>query len=77
MFDSFEFKYVTPNSASAADLVTNLSVWNRVNIAPLRRMGCLSCGVHARKKFTATQLRVSLADNYEGSDWTFRIILDA
>ena len=41
---SFAFRNSSPSSASAANSPTSLSIWNSVNIAPLRCMGCLSCG---------------------------------
>ena len=60
---SISFRNIAPNYASADDAATNLSIWHRVNIAPLRCMGCLSCGFHPRKKFTDTRLLASIADN--------------
>ena len=62
IFASFAFKSSASNSASAADVAKLLSIVQRVNIAPLRWMGCLSCGVHTRKKYPADLLRASLAD---------------
>ena len=77
LLDSFSFKNSAPNSASAADAATNMSIWHRVNITPLRWIGCLSCGVHPRNKCPAVWLRVSLDDNYEASECRFKIISDA
>ena len=74
---SFAFKNSPPSSASATSAATNLSIWHSVNIAPFRWMGCLSCGFHPRKKFPDAQLCASLADNYDTSEWNFRIMLDA
>ena len=66
-----------PNSTPADDAATNLSIWHRVDIAPLRWMECLSCIVHKKKKCPATRQHISLADRYEASKWTFMIIFDA
>ena len=77
IFDSFAFKNSAPNSAFAADATTNFSIWHRVNITPLRWMGCVSCVVHPRKKCPSYWLRASLDDKYESSEWTCRIMADA
>ena len=59
--DYFKFRNSAPSSASAADAEKFLSIWHRVNIAPLRCMGCLSCGFHPRKKVPAARILESLA----------------
>ena len=59
---SFSFRNIAPNYASADDAATNLSIWHRVNIAPLRCMGCLSCGFHPRKKCSTAWILESLYD---------------
>ena len=76
-FSYFAFKNSAPNCASAAYAATNLRTWNCLNITPLRWMGCLSCGVHPRKKCPADLLHKSISDKYEAYEWMFRIILDA
>ena len=76
IFVSFSFKNNVPNSASAANAATHFSIWHMVKIAPLRWMGCLSCGVHQMKKCLADRLSESIADNYGEYEWTFRIMLD-
>ena len=63
LFIYFAFKNSASNSTSASDVATNLSIVQRVKIVPLRWMGCLSCGVHTRKKCPADRLCASLADN--------------
>ena len=40
-------------------------------------MGCLSCGVHTRKKYPADLLRASLADKQGASECMLRIMSDA
>ena len=77
IFSSFVIKNSDPNSAFDSDAATNLSIWHSVNIAPLMWMGGLSCGVHPRKQFLSIRLCTSLADKYDASEWTFRIMLDA
>ena len=65
---SFAFRNSSPSSASAANSPTSLSIWNSVNIAPLRWMGCLSCGFYPRKKYPAARLLASHADKYDASE---------
>ena len=67
ILDYFAFRDSAPSSASAVNSATNLSIWHKSNIAPLRCMGCLSCGFHPRKKFTAALLLASIADNIYGN----------
>ena len=62
ILDCFAFRNSAPIYASGADAATNLSIWHRVNIDPLRFMGCLSCGFHLRNKFPASRLLESLYD---------------
>ena len=59
----FEFGNSDPSYASADYAATNLSMWHKANIAPLRCMRCLYCGFHPRKKFPADLILASLADN--------------
>ena len=77
ILDSFAFRNSAPISASASDAAINLSIWHKVNIAPLICMGCLSCGFHRRNKCPAALLIASLADKYEKYEWKFSIMLDA
>ena len=67
------FKNSAPNYASAGD-AGNFCKWHRVDIAPLRWMGCLSCGVHPRNKYLAARMRAPLSDKYEVSEFTLRIM---
>ena len=60
IFSYVVFKNSVPNFASAADAATNLSIVQRVKIAPLMWMGCLSCGVHPRNKCPADWLHLSI-----------------
>ena len=76
-FYLFAFKNSALNSASVANAATNFSIVQRVKITPLRRMGCLYCGVHPRKKFPAAWMRASLSDKYHTSEWAFRSMYDA
>ena len=46
----------------------NLIIWHSLNIAPLRCMGCLSCGFYPRKKFPAARMLAYLADKYDASE---------
>ena len=46
---SFLFRNIVPSSASVSDAATSLNIWHKVNISPLRCMGCLSFGFHPRK----------------------------
>ena len=64
----FAFSSSALGSDYAADAATNLSMWQSVNIAPLRCMGCLSCGFRPRKKFPAARMLASLADKYDASE---------
>ena len=75
--DYFAFRNSAPSSASADDAATKLSIWHRVNIAPLRCMGCLSCGFHPRKKCPAARIFEFVADKQDTSDWTFMIMFEA
>ena len=68
IFDYFLFKKSAPHYSSAADAATNFIIWHRVNIGPLRWMGCLSCGVYSSKKCPAARLRASISDKYEASE---------
>ena len=70
----FSFRNSAPSSASASDAATNLSIWQSVNIAPLRYMGCLFCGFQPRKKCAAAMILESLYDKYDAYEWAFRII---
>ena len=62
VFSSFPFINSALSSASTDNAATNLSIWHRVNIAPLRFMGCLSCGFHPRKKCSTAWILESLSD---------------
>ena len=76
IFASIAFKKSAPNSASDSDAATNFSMWHRVNIAPLRWTGCLSCDVHPSDKIMSGQLHASLSDKYEAYECTLRIMSD-
>ena len=67
LLTSFSFRNRAPCSSSASNAATNLSIWQSVNIAPLRWVGCLSCGFHPRNKFPAAPILASLADKYDPS----------
>ena len=67
ILDYFAFRNTATSSTSDSDDVTNFSVWNNVNIAPLRCMGSLSCGFHLRKKFPDDLLLKSLDNEYDTS----------
>ena len=71
------FKNSASNYFSAVGAAKKFSIWHRVNIAPLRWMGCLSCGVHPRNKFPDDRLFTYIADKYDAYEWEFRIIPDA
>ena len=77
ILDYFLFRNSAPSSTSAADAATNFIIWHRVNIAPLRCMGCLSCGFHTRKKCPATRILEYLSDNYYASELIFSIMSEA
>ena len=62
VFSSFPFINSALSSASTDNAAKNLSIWHRVNIAPLRCMGCLSYGFHPRNKCPAAMLLAYLAD---------------
>ena len=62
ILSSFEFRNIAHISASTSDDTTNLSIWHRVNISPLRCMGCLSCGFRPRMKFPSDMLLESRDD---------------
>ena len=59
---SFDFRNSAQSSNSAANAVDNLSIWYRVNTAPLRCIGCLPCGFHQRKKCPDAWILASLSD---------------
>ena len=77
MLASFAFRNSSPSSASAADAATNFSIWQSMNIAPLKCMGCFYCGFHPRKKCPSAWLLASLAGNYDAPEYTFTIMLIA
>ena len=77
IFDYFAFKNSASNSASAANAATNLSIVQRVKVTPLRWMGCLSCGVHPRKKCLGDWMCEFLSIEYDASEWTLRIMSDS
>ena len=56
------FRNSAPSSASAVGAATNLSIWHKENIAPVRYMGSLSCGFHKRKKCPSALLLAYLSD---------------
>ena len=74
ILDSFAFRNSAPSSASADNAANVFIIWHKVNITPLRCMGCLSCGFHPRKKFPAALLLASLADKWDAPDWKFSIM---
>ena len=55
----FAFRNSAPSSASSANNETNVSIWQSVNIAPLRIIRCLSCGFHPRIFFSSAQILAS------------------
>ena len=73
----FAFSNRDPSSASSVDAATNFSIWHKVHIAPLRCLGCLSCGFRPRNKCPADLLLAYLADKWDVYECTFNIILDA
>ena len=74
---SFAFMTRAPSYASAAEDATNFMMLKRVYIAPFRRMGALSCGIHPRKKCPDARLLASLSEAHDASKWMLRNISDA
>ena len=57
---SFEFRTSASSSASAVYDAPNLSIWNRVDIAPSR---CIGCGFYPRNKCTSASLLEYISDH--------------
>ena len=73
---SFAFMKRAPSSASAAEYAINFMMLQGVYIAPFRRMGELSRGIHLRKKCPVARLLAPLSEAYDASEWTLRTISD-